>query len=252
MTTLAVVQARTTSSRFPGKVLAPLVGEPMLIRQLERIRRAGTLDGMVVATSTDDSDDELVRVAEEWGVPVVRGPLEDVLGRYVAVLDAYAPATVVRLTADCPLTSPVVIDRVVTRFQHSDADYVSNTMTPSFPDGLDVEVVRADVLRIVASLSSDPPEREHVTLGIYRRPDMFAIENVAATVDQSSLRWTVDSPEDFAFVKGVYEELWPDNPEFDVPEILDYLDRHPERIRTSADAVRNAALRGLNTGVMDG
>lgn len=240
-----------TSSRFPGKVLTPLLGEPMVIRQLERISRATTISDIVVATSTDRTDDELALRLEGWGVTVVRGSLDDVLGRFITVLDAYQPSTVVRLTADCPLASPAVIDMVVTSFGQSGADYTSNTMTPTFPDGLDVEVVRAEALRRVAGMSSDPAEREHVTLGVYRRPDLFSIENVTGPDDLSELRWTVDTRADFDFVKGVYQELWPANPEFDVAEILGYLERHPERRRTTADDVRNAALRGLDTGVMN-
>ncbi len=243
MTTLAILQARTTSTRLPGKVLAPLAGEPMILRQLERIRRLQTLDGVVVATSTDPSDDALAQVVEAAGVPVVRGSLDDVLGRFLTVLDAFEPDVVVRLTADCPLASPDVIDRVVGQFRASGADYTSNTMTPTYPDGLDVEVVRADVLRQVAAVATDPPEREHVTLGVYRRPDTYMIENVIGEQDLSELRWTVDTAEDFAFVERVYDELFPINPAFDLADVLDYLRRHPERSRTKADARRNAASK---------
>ena len=240
-----------TSSRMPGKVLAPLSGEPMIIRQLERIQRARSLDGLVVATSTDDSDDILASVVEDFGVPVVRGSLDDVLARFLVAVDALDPMAVVRLTADCPLTSPAVIDLVVEAFHASGADYASNTMTPTFPDGLDVEVVRAAVLRQVAAEATDPPEREHVTLGVYRRFERFRIENVVGETDLSGLRWTVDTPDDYAFVVGVYDEVYPINPDFDVAEVLAYLERHPDRSRTSADAVRNAALSGLDTGAMN-
>ena len=251
MKTLAIVQARMTSTRFPGKVLAPLAGQPMVIRQLERIQRATTLDGIVVATSRDPSDDELAAAVEAIGVPVVRGSLDDVLARFIAVIDVYEPATVVRLTADCPLISPAVIDRVVTRFQESEADYVSNSLTPTYPDGLDVEVVKAVVLREVARIATDPPEREHVTLGVYRRHDQYRVENVAGDIDLSGLRWTVDTPEDYAFVSAIYDELYPQQPDFDLPDVLAYLERHPERGRTEADATRNAALQGLDTGAMN-
>jgi spore coat polysaccharide biosynthesis protein SpsF len=250
MTTIAIVQARMTSTRFPGKVLAPLVGRPMVVRQLERIQRAASLDEIVLATSTDASDDELTAVVEAFGVPVVRGSLDDVLGRYVTAMDRFLPDTVVRLTADCPLISPEVIDLVVGRFHISGADYMSNTMTPTYPDGLDVEVVRAEVLREVAFASRDIAEREHVTLGVYRRNDTYRIENVAGDVDLSHLRWTVDTPKDFAFVSAVYDELHGHSPDFDVQDILDYLVRHPDRVRTDKDAVRNAALEGLNRGAM--
>ena len=252
MTVLGVLQARMTSSRFPGKVLADLQGEPMIVRQIERLWRSQLMDGLVVATSVDASDDPLVEVLQ-WlpdPVPVVRGSLDDVLSRFVAVMDEYQPDVVVRLTADCPLASPAVIDKVISAFVESGADYVSNTMTPTYPDGLDVEVVRASVLREVASVAVDPPEREHVTLGVYRRHEQYRVENVAGPVDLSALRWTVDTPEDLAFVRRVYAELYPANPAFDVEDVLALLEREPSLSRTSADAERNAALEGIDTGAM--
>ena len=251
MTTIAILQARMSSSRFPGKVLAPLAGKPMVIRQLERIQRASSLDAVVVATSTDPSDDELVSVLTEEGIPVVRGSLDDVLDRFVTAMDEYRPHAVVRLTADCPLASPAVIDKVVAHFHVSGADYASNTMTPTYPDGLDVEVVRAQVLREVAARATDRAEREHVTLGVYRRHDQYRIENVSQGPDLSHLRWTVVTPEDYAFVTGVYDDLFPANPEFDLHDVLDYLARHPQRTRSTQDAARNAALDGLDTGAMN-
>ncbi len=122
VTTMAILQARTTSTRMPGKVLARLAGEPMIIRQLERVQRATLLDGIVVATSTDASDDDLVEVVRNAGVRVVRGDLDDVLARFVVAMDEFSPNVVVRLTADCPLASPTVIDAVVARFLASGAD----------------------------------------------------------------------------------------------------------------------------------
>lgn len=251
VSTLAILQARMTSTRFPGKVLAPLAGAPLVIRQLERIGRAETLDGIVVATSSDATDDELVAVVEAFGVPVVRGSLDDVLARFVTAMDEFHPDVVVRLTADCPLTSPMVIDQVVSAFMESDVDYASNTMQPSFPDGLDVEVVKAAVLRAIAAESTNPAEREHVTLGVYRRHERYSIRNVLGERDLSDLRWTVDTPEDYRFVTGVYDELFVSNPEFDLDDVLEYLERHPEHRRTDADAKRNAALEGLETGAMN-
>ena len=250
MTTLAIVQARMSSTRYPGKVLAPLAGQPMILRQLERIQRAETLDGIVVATSIDASDDELAQLIKVNGFNVVRGDLDDVLARFIKVIDQYQPETVVRLTADCPLISPKVIDQVVARFDQGDCDYVSNTMTPTYPDGLDVEVVKTSVLQEVAKTSIDKAEREHVTLGVYRNPDKYRIANFAGKVDLSHLRWTVDTPEDYAFIKEIYDELYPENPNFDIDDVISYLQDHPERTRTANDAMRNAALTGLDTGVM--
>lgn len=247
---LGILQARMTSTRLPGKVLEPILGVPMIGRQIERLRRASSLDGLVVATSVDSSDDPLVAYLESISVPVVRGSLDDVLWRFAAVLDAFSPEAVVRLTADCPLTSPVVVDQVVGDFLSGGADYVSNTLEPSFPDGVDVEVVRASALRWVAENSTDPHEHEHVTLGVYRRPERFVCRNVARPVDLSALRWTVDNPDDLAFVRAVYDALYESDPGFDVPEILALLRAQPSLSRTSADSARNAALDGLDTGAM--
>lgn len=239
-----------TSTRLPGKVLEPILGVPMIGRQIERLRRSSSLDGLVVATSVDPSDDPLVDYLASLDAPVVRGSLGDVLGRFIAVLDEFSPDVVVRLTADCPLASPAVVDLVVESFSSSSVDYASNTLEPTWPDGVDVEVVRASALRWVASHSDDVHEHEHVTLGVYRRPDQFSCLNVAGDVDLSSLRWTVDNADDLAFVRSVYAELYPANPEFDVEDVLALLERQPSLSRTSADAARNAALNGLETGAM--
>lgn len=248
--TWAIVQARSTSTRLPGKVLLPLGGEPMVLRQLERIGRATALDGIVVATSDDPSDDDLAITLADAGYDYVRGPLDDVLGRFIVALDEYQPDVVVRLTADCPLISPAVIDLVVEHFHASTADYVSNTMQPTYPDGLDVEVTTESALREVAGVSTDAHEREHVTLGIYRQTDRFSIENFADPTgrDNSHLRWTVDNHDDFNFVMKVYQELLP--AEFEYEDVLALLAERPELTRTSADAPRNAALDGLDTGAM--
>lgn len=248
--TLAIVQARTSSSRLPGKVLKPLAGMPMILHQLERVARARTLDGVVVATSDDASDDELAQVLTHAGYDIVRGPLEDVLARFTLALDANQPDVVVRITADCPLISPTVIDLVVERFHASTSDYVSNTLQPTYPDGLDVEVMTAEALLEAASASTDRHEREHVTLGIYRHPEKFRAENVVDPFgnDNSGMRWTVDNLDDFAFVSAVYEHLYPQH--FDYDDILDLLTSQPELNRTDANAPRNAALEGLDTGAM--
>ena len=224
----------------------------MILRQLERMHRAQTLDLIVVATSDDPSDDDLAEIIIDAGYDVVRGPLDDVLARFIRVIDEYQPDVVVRMTADCPLISPGVIDDVVRAFDLSDADYVSNTMVPTYPDGLDVEVVSARVLREVARASTDPDEREHVTLGVYRRADQFVVTNVTDPIgdDHSNLRWTVDSADDFAFVSQVYEGLLAVNPTFEYSDVLEFLGRNPKLMRTNADAPRNAALDGLDTGVM--
>jgi len=238
------------SSRLPGKVLEPVLGVPMIGRQLERLHRIKGLSGLVVATSTDPADDPLVDYVAGIGYAVVRGSLDDVLGRFVDVLDRFSPEVVVRLTADCPLVSPLVADLVIESFVQNSPDYASNTLTPTFPDGLDIEVVRADALRWVLAQSTDAAEHEHVTLGVYRRPAHFRLLNVSGHLDYSDLRWTVDNADDLQFVRTVYERLYAANEQFEFEDVLELLQSEPAMSRTKHDAARNAALRGLDTGAM--
>lgn len=252
---LAVVQARMSSTRMPGKVLTPLMGKPMILQQLERVQRSRLIDQIVVATSSEQSDDLLAATITDAGNLCVRGSRDDVLGRFIQVLEEHPADSVVRITADCPLISPVVIDRVISEFLSGNYDYASNTLQPTYPDGLDVEVVRGDALRSLALLGIDSDEREHVTLGIYRRPEQFRLASVQDEqddhiVDRSNLRWTVDVPEDFAFVERIYQHFLPEHRTFDYEDILRLLDERPDMTHTRLDLRRNAALDGLDTGAM--
>jgi spore coat polysaccharide biosynthesis protein SpsF len=213
---LAILQARMTSSRLPGKVMAPVLGEPMIGRQVERLRRARRIDMLMVATSVDPSDDPLAAYCEGLGLAVYRGPLDDVLERYRGALERLPGAqAVVRLTADCPLTDPELIDKVIDHHFEAGADYTSNTLgTRTYPHGLDAEVIRPEVLVQAADLAADPYEREHVTPYIYRRPETYRLAGVARHESLAALRWTVDMPEDMAFVRDVYAKLYPYDPEF--------------------------------------
>jgi len=237
-----VLQARSSSTRFPGKVLAPLHGAPMILQQLARLRRSRRLDLVVVATSVDPSDDELARVLDEAGAVVRRGPLDDVVGRFALVADEFAPDQLVRLTADCPLADPAVIDTVIDEHLASGADYTSNTLVPTFPDGLDVECVTMAAFTRLLALELSEREREHVTLGLYSRPEEFALRNVTQTPDRSELRWTVDVPADLDFVREVYARLYDGDPGFGQGDILRLLSEHPELTRTEGDLARNSGM----------
>ncbi len=205
-----------TSSRLPGKVMASVLGEPMIGRQIERLRRSARIDRLIVATSHEPSDDPLAAYCQGLGLDVVRGALDDVLGRFAAALADHPDAdVVVRLTADCPLADPALIDAVIARHHATGADYTSNTLgTRTYPHGLDAEVVRAEVLMQAARLSEDPHEREHVTPYIYRRPEVFRLAGVTRRPSLAQLRWTVDVADDLAFVRGVYASLYPGDPAF--------------------------------------
>lgn len=236
---LAVVQARTSSSRLPGKVLRPVLGLPMILRQLERIRRAERVDGIVLATSDDPSDDDLARTVTEAGYAVHRGSLDDVLRRLCGALDRHPAEHVVRLTGDCPLTDPALIDATVARHLATGADYTSNCLNPSFPDGLDVEVVLAETLRMAAREAGLTSEREHVTPFIWKQPGRFRLAELRSPVDRSGFRWTVDTEADLRFVTAVYEALHAADPGFATEAILALLEARPEIAALNAGGIRN-------------
>ncbi|RME63689.1 MAG: spore coat protein [Alphaproteobacteria bacterium] len=242
MTVLGILQARMSSRRLPGKVLQPILGAPMLLRQIERIRRARRLDGLVVATSTAPEDDALAQLCDAHGVACHRGPLDDVLTRVWQAAAPYRPAHVVRLTGDCPLADPALIDAVIARHLDSGADYTSNCLPPTYPDGLDVEVVRIAALEAAWREAASPAEREHVTLFIHRRPQRFRCENLAAARDLSHLRWTVDEPDDLELVRRIYQALYPAKPDFGSDDILAWLDANPAWARHNMRHPRNEGL----------
>jgi spore coat polysaccharide biosynthesis protein SpsF len=191
------------------------------------------LDQLVVATSTDPSDDKLADALESDAVIVRRGPLDDVAERFSRVISEFQPETIVRLTADCPLADPNVIDEVINEHLNSDADYSSNTIVRTYPQGLDVECVKNTAFGALMKIELTPSEREHVTLGIYKRPEMFSLRSVTQQTDHSTLRWTVDLPEDLAFVREIYDHLYAGNPNFGQDDILNFLAENPEFNRTN-------------------
>ena len=216
---VAILQARMTSTRLPGKVMKPILGMPMIGRHIERLNRCESLDRIVVATSRDPSDDGLAAYCESLGVRIFRGPLDDVLSRFAGAAVANGAGHVVRLTADGPLADPGVIDACVWRHIETGADYTSNTIERSYPDGLDVEVMTAGALKIMQAEAKDPYEREHVTPFLYRHPERFRIAQLVQSAQRSDRRWTVDTPEDFEFVSRVFYMLYPTNPRFGQADI---------------------------------
>jgi len=219
---LAVVQARMTSTRLPGKVLMPVLGQPMIARQAERLRRCRNIDELVVATSVDPSDDPLAEACASIGLPVFRGDLQDVLARFCSVVVQRPNAkAVVRLTADCPLADWTVIDELIVRHLAEEADYSSNTVPErTYPHGLDAEVVRPEALLRAGREATDPYEREHVTPFFYRRPDEHRIAGLTRSPSLAHLRWTVDYPADIEFVRRVYARLYPSNPAFTTEDVV--------------------------------
>lgn len=235
--TLAILQARMSSTRLPGKVLADVAGAPMILRQIERLRRAERLSRLIVATSTRPDDDPLAEVLAQAGVQVVRGDLDDVLSRFIVALDAAGDQdAAVRLTADCPLVDPAVVDATIDLFTRSGADYASNTGDQrTFPKGLDIEVFRTDVLRLAHAETRDPYDREHVTPFIYRQPERFKLVTLTQDRREGEVRWTVDRPDDLAFVRAVYEALYPARPAFDSEDIRTLVRGRPDLANLGGD-----------------
>lgn len=241
--TLAILQARMSSRRLTGKVLRPVAGAPMLQRQIERIARSSLIGELVLATSTEPSDDPLARLAADLGVHCFRGSLDDVLDRFWQAALPFSSEYIVRLTGDCPLADPDVIDRVVQEAFNSGADYTSNTLEPTWPDGLDVEVVRRDALGQAWQEAQSPVEREHVMPFITRRPKRFSLRSVTRAPALAHLRWTVDEPADYQFVAQVYDALYDANPIFGTDDILHLLEQQPGLASLNQQFERNEGLK---------
>lgn len=226
---LAILQARMSSTRLPGKVLKSILGRPMLARQIERILRSKNIDKLIVATSVEKSDDRIEALCKEIGISCYRGCLDDVLDRYYQASLQYKPDHVVRITGDCPLIDPELMDEVINFYFDGDYDYATNGLKPyTFPPGLDVEVFKSMHLKTAWKEAVAPAHREHVTIFIYSNPEMFKIGYYKSKIDLSSLRWTVDRADDYELVVRIYESLYPGNPEFTTQDILNLLKKRPE------------------------
>lgn len=247
--TLLIVQARTGSTRLPGKVLLEACGKTLLELMLERLARVRTPARIVVATTTEPEDQAIVSLCRGLGVEVFRGHPTDVLDRHYLAGLVYGAEAIAKIPSDCPLIDPAVVDRVLERYAKGDCDYAGNLHPASFPDGNDVEAMSMAALGTAWREAEKPLEREHTTPFIWERPERFRLGRVLWEADlhgvpvrdySLSHRWTLDYPEDYAFIRRVYEELYPANPEFGLDDILALLRARPE-IRKI-----NAAYVGVN------
>lgn len=237
---VAIVQARMGSSRLPGKVMRPVAGQPMIARVLNRVARAARVDVVVLATSDRPADTPLAAWAENAGFAVFRGSEDDVLARYCAAAEAARAETVIRITGDCPLADPALIDEAVAAFAAAGVDYLSNVVPPSYPDGLDIEVFTAAALARAGREARDASEREHVTP--YLRAGGFNTANMAADADFSARRLTVDEAADLDVVRRVFDHFAP-REDFGWREIVALQDAHPDWFTTNAGLVRNEGTR---------
>ncbi len=230
MKTVIIVQARMTSTRLPGKILLPVLNKPLLEYQVERLRRVRLSDDLIIATTENETDEPIVELCRKLQAPCFRGHEEDVLARYFGAAIKFGADTIVRITSDCPLIDPEIVDKVIDTFNtHRDQfDYVSNSLRRTYPRGMDAEVLPFNILKEAHDEVVHAEEREHVTLFIYLRPKRYRLGYVTNDVDCSSYRLTVDTREDFELIKLIIEKLYPSNPLFNLQDIINLLLANPE------------------------
>ncbi len=241
MKTVAIVQARMSSSRLPGKMLMDVAGKPLVERVMDRARAVRAFDDVILATSTDATDDRLAAFCEERGMHVFRGNLNDVLDRFYQAALSVQAECITRLTGDCPLLDPDVTGAAVQMFQKGNFDYVSNAIRRTYPDGLDTEVLSMKALETAHKEAELPSEREHVTRFIHQRPERFRLGHLTQKHDLSRLRWTVDEQRDIEFVHSIYKEMKRDI--FSMDAVLQLLKRRADLMEINRDIPLNEGTR---------
>ncbi len=243
MKVVAIVQARMGSTRLPNKVMKPIGGVPMIELLLSRLSRAKEIDQIVVATSLDEKNEPLAEHVEKLGYLCVRGSEDDVLQRYLDAAHASNADVVVRVTGDCPLVDPLLVDGCVLKFMDSEVDYLDNSNPPTFPDGLDIAVVSIDALHRAGKNATSRYDREHVMPYIYNSGE-FQLGSVSSDIDFSSFRWTVDERADFEVIRNVFAHFSPEI-HFSWKQVLQLQQNHPELFATNQTIIRNeGALMG--------
>lgn len=225
-----IVQARMGSTRLPGKILKEVAGKPLLEHLINRLKKAATIDDIIIATTTSQDDNQVVDFVKSLGISWHTGPEDDVLARYVGAAEKFGADLIIRITSDCPLIDPVTLDKVVSFYKMNNYDYVSNTRKLTYPRGLDTEVFSMEALQKADRMAVDQPDREHVTLYMYQHPDQFSIANVEAEppLNRPDLRLCVDTMEDFSLIAKIYETLYVDGNIIDIREVMKLFEKMPE------------------------
>lgn len=231
MRIVAIVQARMGSTRLPGKVLKTVNGKPLLSYQIERMKKSKFIDELVIAT-TPNGNEKIIELCQKLATQVFIGPEEDVLTRYYDAAIHYNADVVVRMTSDCPLIDPIIIDEVINFYLNNNFDYVSNTINRTFPRGMDTEVFSISALEKANKEACKDYEREHVTPYIYLNPNKFEIGQYTQKIDQSYIRLTVDTKEDFELICRLLKLL--NSNDFELNDIIAILDKNPELLEINA------------------
>jgi len=244
MKIVAIIEARMTSSRLPGKILRPILGRPTLELLIERLSRSELIDSIVVATTDNSTDDLVEELTKKLAVGCYRGSEGDVLDRVLKAAQAYDADVIVEITGDCPLIDPMVIDQMIGIYIRGRYDYVSNTLRQTYPNGLDSQIFSRKTLEEVAELTQDPVDHEHVSLYIYEHPERFTLFNLDSNLPKKywGLRLTVDTIEDFEVIRSIYEELYPENPSFSLTDVIGLLEKRPGLMDINRD-IRQKQVR---------
>jgi spore coat polysaccharide biosynthesis protein SpsF len=236
---VAILQARLGSTRLPEKTLKIIFDKPLLEHIIERVRAARRVHEVVVATSTARQDDPIADLAQRVGVHAFRGSEDNVLERFYGAAARHAADVCVRVTADDPFKDPEIIDQAIALLLENKHDYCSNTMQPTYPEGLDIEVFRFVVLQRAFKEASLPSDAEHVTPYIWKHPELFALHNFQCAQDLSHLRWTIDYENDLLFAREVYKRLYPEKHIFLMRDILKLLADEPSLSAINGGVARN-------------
>ncbi|MGE7950567.1 cytidylyltransferase domain-containing protein [Lysinibacillus xylanilyticus] len=234
MIVTAIIQARMGSTRLPGKILKEVNSKPLLAYQLERISHSNWIDKVVIATTLAPKDDIIVEFCENYGVDYYRGSEDDVLSRYYEAAEQYGGDIIVRLTSDCPIIDPDIVDETIQCFFNNDYDYVSNTIERTYPRGLDTEVFSKAALKRAWKEATLKRDKEHVTPFMYSNPEIFNLGYIKNKQDYSQYRWTVDTAEDFELIELILKELYQENNMFYMSDVIELLKKYPKWIELNA------------------
>lgn len=238
MKIIAIIQARLGSTRLPGKVLLDLEGRTVLEHVIRKVKSSKLVNNVIVGTTINKEDLEIVKLCANLGINVYCGSEDDVLDRFYQIARLFKADHIVRITSDCPLIDPKVIDEVITLHVREKADYTSNTLKETYPDGEDIEVFTFAALKEAWNKANMSSEREHVTPFMRKNP-AFKLANLEYNKDISHKRWTLDNPEDYDFIESIYKNIYTKNPDFGMEEILKFLDKNPEIEKINQHINRN-------------
>lgn len=242
MTFSAIIQARTGSTRLPNKVLLKLCDKSVLEHVIERVGEAKNINRIIVITTHKNNDDVIAKLCRSLSIGCFRGSENDVLDSYYQTARLFKVDNIIRITADCPLIDPDLIDQVVNLYRKEKLLYATNSFPPTFPDGLNVEIFPFRALKEAWLKTNLNSEREHVTPYFWRNPHLFKQKHITCDTNYSNHRWTLDNPEDYKFIKEIFTNLYPLNPKFRMKDVLEFLHLHPDLIKINSHIQRDEGL----------